>query len=122
MDFWIAEFQPVVGMVLIEDVVGVVVIVEEGKRYGRLAVGKHVDIVGVDTVGAQKVDDIVANAVVAGLTDESGLYTAASQRYCGIESGTARDSADGLSVLEDDVEHGLANSNYFSHDVKPFII
>ena len=105
-------------MVLIEDVVGVVVIVEEGERDGRLAVGKHVDIVGVDSVVTQKFDDIRAHAVVAGLADESGFYAAASQGYGGVEGGTAGNRADGLSVLEDNVEYGLANSYYFSHDFK----
>ena len=79
LDIGVGEVQTVVRVVLIEDVFGVVLFVEEGQRQRRLGVWKDADTRGVDTVVGQVLLDVVAHAVVAGLTDKRCWYAGSSQ-------------------------------------------
>ena len=110
------EIELVVGMILVENVLCIVVFVEERQRNGRLGVGEHVHVVGIHAILFQKVDDVPAHAVAAGLTDKGAVHPRTPQRDDGIERGTTRISPDGLPVFKDNVEHGLSYSDNFAHD------
>ena len=75
----------------------------------------------IHTILFQETDDVPANAVVASLTDHTCFHTASSQRYDSVERTAARDGIDGLFVFEDNVEYGLAYTNYFSHTFLIFV-
>ena len=79
LDVGVNKVELVVGMVLIEDVFGVVALIEKRQGDGRLRVGGHIHVVGVDTVFAQKPDDMLAHAVVAGLANKRGVDAATAQ-------------------------------------------
>ena len=111
----IDEVQLVVRMVLIENVVGIVVLIEKGQRDGRLGVWKAVHIVAIHAVLPQELHDGVAHTVVAGLADKGGWHTRTAQRDDAIEHTAARHSTDGLAAAEYNVENRLANTDYLAH-------
>ena len=63
--------EPLAGIVFVKEVCGVVLFVEEGERYGRLAFGEDVDVFCGYAVVAHEPEDDVAYPVVARLTDEA---------------------------------------------------
>jgi hypothetical protein len=58
---------------------------------------------------------ILTYTVIAGLADKGCWDTGTSQRDNGVERRASGNGFDGLVAAEDDVEYGLAYSNYFSH-------
>ena len=116
VDLRIDEVELVVAMVFVEEVFGIIVLVEEGQRDGRLALGVDIDVFGVDMVVVEKLDDVLSHTVVARLADERGIDARPSERDDAIEHGAARHGSYGLLVLEDDVEHGFSDSYNFAHD------
>ena len=73
-------------------------------------------LVGIDVVVLEELDDVLAHTVVAGLADERGVDSRPAEGNDAIEDGTARDGPYGLLVLEDDIEHGLSYTYYFTHE------
>ena len=116
----IAVVDTVFLVVFVENVFGIVLLVEESQRERRLRLGVDVDIVGIDMIVAQKLNDVATHKVVARLADHAGLNAGAAQRHDGVERAATGYGTDGLSALENDVEHGLADSYYFSHILKFF--
>ena len=80
IDFRSGKFQLVVGMVLVEDVVGIVVLVEERQRERRLRFRKDAHIVGIHPIISQKLNHILTNTVVARLADKRSVHARTSQR------------------------------------------
>ena len=101
-------------LVAIEYIVSIVVLVEECERHRRLSFLKYVNGRCVDVVVSEKITDVFAHSVIARLADEHGLDARPSERYDAVKGGASRHSLDGLAVLEDDVEHCLADTYYFS--------
>ena len=115
VDFGVGIVEPVVQVVLVEEIFGLVLAVEESERDGRLAVGIHVHVVGVHMVVFEKLYDVPTHSVVAGLADERGVDASPAERNDAVEHRAARHCADGLLVFENDVEYGLAYTYNFSH-------
>ena len=115
LDVRVYEVKLIVRVIFIENVLCVVVVVKEGERDWRLRLGEDIDVGGVHTIVLEKADDILSHAVIAGLTDKSGVHARTRQRDDGIERRPAGVSTDGLLMLKDDVEHRLSYSYYFSH-------
>ena len=113
--------EPLGGIVLVERIVRVVVLVEEGERDGALAVHIAVDVVGRDVVLLHEGVDEAAHVVVAQLADEQDRQAHAPQRGEAVEHRAARDGGIGLVVAEDDVEDGLADADDFSHTFAVFV-
>ena len=111
------EVQLVVRMILIEQIFRVVLLVEEGQRQRRLRIREHIDVLGSHAVLFQERDNHLAHAVVARLADKLCRNAGASQRNHGIIGAASRHGADRLVILEDDVEHRLSDSDYFSHAI-----
>ena len=109
-------------MVFVEDVLGIILLVEERQRHGRLGVGESRHIVGIDAVALQKFDDVLPDVVVAGLGDERCADPAASQRRDGIEGRTSGNRLDGFVVFEDDVQYGFADTNNFPHFIVTYVM
>lgn len=63
----ILEVEMLMRCVTVEHIVGLIALVKERQRHGRLAVGVHIHVVGIHAVVSQKVDDIFAHTVVARL-------------------------------------------------------
>ena len=116
----VGELQPVVRMVFIEEVLGIVVLVEEGQRDGRLGVGIDVDRLGVNAVLFEETDDTAPHAVVASLADEGAAHARAPQRDETVEHRPARHGANGLVLFKHNVKNGLAYSYYASHKLSSF--
>lgn len=116
LDVGVAEVELVVGLVAVEDVLRIVVLVEERQRHGRLRPREYAHIVGIHAVLPQEVDDILAHAVAACLGDERAGHARATQRHDSVVGGAAGHGPHGLVVPKNDVEHGLADAYYFSHD------
>ena len=101
--------------VAIEHVLGIVGLIEKGKRHGRLAMGKALHIVGTDAIVTEETYHLVADTVAAGIGKHRGSHATTAKGNHGIEDRTSRHSAHRLVVLEYDVEHSLAYSYYFAH-------
>ena len=107
--------EPLHRVVLVEEVFRIAVLVQEGERHGRLAVGQDIDVVRGDVVVAHEAQDDVAHAVVPGLADEVDRHARAAEGYDGVEDRASGHSRRGPVVAEDDVQQGFAYSDYFSH-------
>lgn len=118
MDVRIDKVELVVGMILIEDVLGIVVFIEESQGDRRLRVGKDVDIISIDAIIFQKLDDVLPYPVTACLTDECRCHAGSGQRDDGIERRATGISSDRLLILKDYIENGLTDSYNFTHDVR----
>ena len=79
MDLGIHIFQLVVCMILVEDVFGLIVIIEKSQRDRRLTLWEHAHIVGIHPVFPQKIDNVFSHPVVTGLADKSDIHSTASQ-------------------------------------------
>ena len=80
IDFGSSKLQLVVGMVLVEDVVGIVVLVEESQRERRLRFREDAHIVSIHPIISQKLNHILSYAVVARLADKRSIYARTAQR------------------------------------------
>jgi phosphate starvation-inducible protein PhoH len=67
-------------MILVEDVVGIIVLVEERQRERRLRFRKDAHIVGIHPIISQKLNHILTNTVVARLADKRSVHARTSQR------------------------------------------
>ena len=76
----IFEVEMLMRCVTVEHIVGLIALVEERQRHGRLAVGVYVHVVGIHAVVSQKTDYIFAHAVVARLRKEGARHTGTAQR------------------------------------------
>ena len=85
IDFRSGKLQLVVGMILVEDVVGIVVLVEERQRERRLRFRKDAHIVGIHPIISQKLNHILTDTVVARLADKRSIHARTSQRDDSIE-------------------------------------
>ena len=110
------HIQPLGGVILVEDIFCIAVLVQESQRYGRLAVGKDIDVVRRDMVLAHEAQNQVAHAVIARLADETYRDARAPQRHDSVEHRPSGHCGRGLLVAEDDVEDGFADTDYFSHN------
>ena len=111
------KLQAVVGMILIKDILGIVVLVQKRQRYGRFSLGIHTDVRGINMIILQKADDATPHTIVARFADKSRIYAATSKRYQSVEHRTARHSTNRLIVAEDDVQYSFSYSYYFSHSL-----
>ena len=114
------KVQPVVGMVFVEDVVRIVLLVQKSQRQRRFGVRIDADAVCLAAIVLQKLDNHLSYAVIACFADETCFDTCSAERDDGIECRPSRHSLNGLVVTEDDIEHSLADSNYFSHFIRIF--
>ena len=67
------------GIILIEDIFGIAVVIQKGKRNGRFPVRKYVDVVRRDMIVTHEPEDDIAYMVVAGFTDETDRNASAAQ-------------------------------------------
>ena len=121
VDLRIVEVQAVLGMVLIEDILGIVALVEECQRQGRLRVGIHRHRLGIHAVLLEEADDAATHTVVTSLADKRCVHTTTAQRNQAVKRAATRNSRHGLVVLEYNVENSLANTYYFSHSLLFFV-
>ena len=80
IDFRCGKLQLVVRMIFIEDVVGIVVLVEESQRERRLRFREDAHIVSIHPIISQKLNHILSYAVVARLADKRSIYARTAQR------------------------------------------
>ena len=73
------EVEPVVGMVLVEQVFRIVLLVEERQRERRLRIREHIDILCAHPVFLEERDNHLAHAVIARLADKLCRNARASQ-------------------------------------------
>ena len=70
LDVGSGKLQLIVRMILVEDVVGIVVVIEESQRQRRLRVREDAHVVSIHAIVSQKLNHVFSDAVVACLTDE----------------------------------------------------
>ena len=79
LDIRIDKVELVVRMILVENVFGIVVIIEEGQGYRRLGTGIDVHIACIYTIVFQKLNDVLANPVLPSLADKRSGNAGAGQ-------------------------------------------
>ena len=77
--FGVYDIQPLFGIILVEDIFGIAVIIQKGKRNGRFPVRKYVDVVRRDMIVTHEPENDIAYMVVAGFTDETDWNAGAAQ-------------------------------------------
>lgn len=101
--------------VFIKEVLGIVVLIQEGQGNGRLTAGKTAHITGVDAVVGHKLDHRVAYTVAACLCNEGGIGPTAAQRHERIKDRPAGKGTGGHAIPEYYVEDSLPYSDYSAH-------
>lgn len=111
-EVWEAVVDVGGGVILVELVVGVIAIVEEGERYVSLSIWADGDVVRDNAIGLHEIDDESAYVVVACLGNHDGVEPTTAKANEAIEGRTSRDCVLGLIVAEDDIIDCFANAVY----------
>jgi hypothetical protein len=107
-------------VVLVEQVLGVVVLVEKSQRNMRLGMLVNAYVLRRHAVFTQKSTDNFADMVAAGLRNHDARHTGTAERNNAVECGAARHGFLRLVVLEKDIQHRLADAYHTSFGRKGF--
>ena len=107
--------EALVGVILVEVVLGILAVVEECQGEGRFALFKLHHVPVVNAIPAEEIKDMVTDTVVSHLADKTAGKMEPAQGDDGIERGSTRPGSLWLVILEDDVKNSFAYGIYFVH-------
>ena len=102
-------------IIFVEQVIGILMLIQKGQRERTLPVREAVDISRGDMILFHKRLNHVPHVVIAYFADKKDLLPQTPQRDQSIEHGTSRDSRIRLVSFEYNIQNGLANAYYLSH-------
>ena len=98
---------------LVEDIAGIAVVCKEGEADGTLFTLAYLEVFRANAVAAKERRRLPTHDVCACIADESARHAGATDADDAVETTAAMHRCLGLSAAKEDVENGLAYSDYF---------
>ena len=110
------EVEPIVRMILIEDILRIVLLIQESQWDRGLRLRKDTHTTGIHMIVFQETDNSLSHPIVTRLTDKCRIHANTPQWDQTVEHRTAWNSTYRLFVFENDVENRFTYTNYLTHN------